>query len=138
MSGVSDAGGFFLFGDAPADAVEKAAMDALHRLQRGQHQLAIHPNCGTNLVTTGYLTSMVGILSTRGMQRRWDIVKRVPAMMLAMITAVIISQPIGYWLQKNVTTDGKPGNTEVVSVSRQQMQALGRTIVIHRVSTRVS
>src|SRR5581483_6864729 len=53
VSGRSDAGGFWLMGDVSTSEVEAAAREALRRMQNGEHQLAVHPNCGTGLVTTG-------------------------------------------------------------------------------------
>lgn len=138
MAGRSDATGFVLIGEADTGAVERAVHDALRRMQRGEHGLAIHPNCGTNLVTTGYLTSLVAVLGTRGATRREDLLNRIPALMMAMIATIIISQPIGTWLQRHVTTDGDPADLTVEKITRREMNGFGRKIVTHRVTTRSS
>lgn len=134
MSGISDAGGFTLVGDVPTAQVERAAADALARLQRGERRLAIHPNCGTNLVTTGAVTSATALLTTRGVRTAADMRDRFPVIMLGMIFAVVASQPLGTWLQRNVTTDGDPADLEILGISRG---TVGRAVV-HRVNTRSS
>ncbi len=136
MAGRSDANGFVLIGEADTDQVVRAVSDALARMRRGEKNLAIHPNCGTNLVTTGYLTSLTALLITRSSNRR-DIsaAERLPVLMMGMVAAVLISQPIGTWLQRHVTTDGDPGDTEVMSIKRRESSWFGRTITVHRVNT---
>lgn len=137
VAGRSDHGGFVLIGDVNTDVVVHAVSDALRRLRRGERELAIHPNCGTNLVTTGYMTSIVAILATRGANRRnEDLVQRLPFIMMAMIMTLLISQPIGTWLQRYVTTDGDPADTEVLEINRSEMNWFGNKMVFHRVNTR--
>ena len=60
LSGRSSDSGFILLGDVPTDKVESAVQEAITRMKAGEHKLAIHPNCGTNLVTTGFLATAVG------------------------------------------------------------------------------
>lgn len=66
LSGRSDDHGFYLLGDAPTDAIEAAAKEALTRMRGGKAGLAVHPNCGTNLVTTGMMASFVACLALAG------------------------------------------------------------------------
>src|SRR5260370_24870266 len=42
--------GFTIFGDVDLGQLRRALDEALRRLQAGEAELAIHPNCGTNLV----------------------------------------------------------------------------------------
>jgi hypothetical protein len=138
MAGRSDATGFVLVGDVPTESIQRAVDDALSRLRRGERRLAIHPNCGTNLVTTGYLTSLAGLLTTRGASRRDDMVSRLPLVMTSMLAAILISQPIGTWLQRHVTTDGDPADMTIIDITRHQVPWLGGKMVLHRVNTRSS
>ena len=46
-----------LLGDVPTEQVESAVREALQRLKAGERGLAVHPNCGTNLATTGLLAT---------------------------------------------------------------------------------
>ena len=54
--------GFILLGEAPTEQIEAAVRDALRRMRGGEHELAVHPNCGTNLVTTGLMTSVAAMI----------------------------------------------------------------------------
>ena len=138
LSGRSSDAGFVIFGDVPTDKVEAAVQEALSRMQQGEHQLAIHPNCGTNLVTTGILGTLVAALgfgTTRSYRKVWD---RFPMVMFLMIGVLLLSPALGMSLQKHFTTNGDPGNLEIVSVLRNDMSVPFRRkkIVVHNVITR--
>ena len=98
----SDLQGFILFGDVDQHVVEEVAREALSRLQAGEHNLAVHPNCGTNLVTSGMLSGMAVMAVTGGRKRSWS--DRLPASLLAATLALIFAVPAGRWMQQNVTT----------------------------------
>jgi hypothetical protein len=137
VAGRSDAGGFIIFGDVPTESIEQASEDALIRLKRGEHKLAIHPNCGTNLVTTAFMTSIAAMLGLTGAERRhW--LGRLPLVMGLVIAAGLFSQPLGLALQEHITTDADPGNLEIVDVTRQTLTVpfMNTPLVIHRVNTR--
>jgi hypothetical protein len=136
MSGRSTNSGFFLFGDAPTEMIERAAHDALRRMRAGEHQLAIHPNCGTNYVTAGTLTTLVGMLTLSGASRRRTL-DRAPIVMLLMMLAVIFSQPLGMSLQKHITTEGDPGDLEILTVTRRdaRMPFSSEPVTMHTVIT---
>lgn len=55
-AGISDPAGFTLLGDVSLEQAEQAVATALEALQQGQAHLAIHPNCGTNLLTQAFLS----------------------------------------------------------------------------------
>lgn len=139
MAGRSDAGGYMLIGDVPTESIEQAAQDALRRLQNGESKLAVHPNCGTNLVTTALLTSVAAMMGLTGTDRRgWF--GRLPVVMALVIVAGILSQPLGLSLQRHITTDGDPADLEIINITRHQMRMpMGaKTMVVHRVNTRSS
>lgn len=138
MAGRSDERGFVLFGDVDTDTVTRAVSDALSRLRRGEAALAIHPNCGTNLVATSYLASLSALLTLRGASRRDELFNRLPLLVVAMIATQLIAPVVGTWLQQYVTTDGNPADTEVMSISRREVRWLGRPMVVHRIETRSS
>ncbi|MFZ4813749.1 MAG: DUF6391 domain-containing protein [Phototrophicaceae bacterium] len=137
MAGRSDHLGFFLIGEASTETITRAVSDALGRLKGGDHGLAIHPNCGTNLVTTAYLTAGTGWLTLTTTQRR-NPADRFITLVVMMLAALLVSPYIGTWLQKHVTTDGDPADLEVMSITRQQIIWLGRPVTLHRVQTRSS
>ncbi|NWF71157.1 MAG: hypothetical protein HXY40_18905 [Chloroflexi bacterium] len=139
MSGRSTDAGFFLFGDVPTEMIENAARDALRRMRGGEHGLALHPNCGTNYVTAGALTTFVALL-TMGIGPRRSVLERVPLVMLLMILAVLFAQPLGMSLQKHITTEGDPGDLEIVEITRRETRLpLGdQTMIVHTVRTQSS
>jgi hypothetical protein len=139
MSGRSTDSGFFLFGDIATEQIEAAVRDALKRMQNGEHSLAVHPNCGTNYVTAGALTTMVAAATMAGSSRR-NALDRMPLVMLMMMFAVLFSQPLGMSLQKHITTEGDPGNLEVVNITRRESRFPlgGNSVIVHTVNTHSS
>lgn len=139
MAGRSDAGGFILIGDAPTEAVESAAQEALRRMRAGDHELAIHPNCGTNLVTTAFLATSAAMLGFGGANRKaaWN---RMPVVMGMIAGALVVGQPLGMTLQRYFTTDGDPADLEIVRIERSEQHWLpgSKGVVVHRVTTRSS
>lgn len=138
MAGRSDSGGFYLLGDAPTEAIEAAAHEALRRMKAGDHDLAIHPNCGTNLVTTASLATGAAMLGLAGVSRKaaWN---RAPWVMALIAGSLIIGQPLGMTLQRYFTTDGDPGDLEIERIERSEQSLLpGRApLIVHRVTTRL-
>lgn len=120
-AGHSDPGGFWLLGDLSTEAVYAAVEEALARLRAGERQLAIHPNCGTNLVTTGTLAGVAGLLATTFGRRRqaslWD---QLPFAILAATLALLVGRPLGFRLQRHVTTLADVRNLRLGQVSRRQ------------------
>ncbi len=134
IAGRSSHNGFVLIGEVDTGYVQQAVADALQRMRGGQTSLAIHPNCGTNLGVTGYLTSLVALVGLQGANDRDRAFNRLPFLMMAMMVTVVLSQPLGTWLQRHVTTSGDPADTEVLSVTRREWGGM----VFHNVRTRSS
>ncbi len=133
LAGHSDSGGFWLLGEVSTQQVESAVAQGLERLRAGEHHLAIHPNCGTNFVTSGVMAGMAGAFAMLGVgPRSRDKFERLPLAGLLATLALIISRPLGYRIQQRVTTSGIPGSLEIVSVKASRR---GR-ITAHRVTTR--
>lgn len=134
LVGRADSEGFYLYGDVSTQQVQQASAEALRRLRAGEHQLAIHPNCGTSLLTAGLLASASAFFSLLGVRRqdRWrDRLARLPMAVFAATVALILAQPLGAAAQRHLTTEGNPGDLSIVRIQRHQ--AGGRTI--HRVIT---
>jgi hypothetical protein len=136
LSGRSDDRGFVLFGEVPTERVEQAVQEALSRMKNGEHKLAIHPNCGTNLVTTGFLATAIAWFGFSGSKRR-SALDRFPMIMVLMMGVFLFSTPLGMSLQLHFTTDGDPGDMEFISVTRnvQNIPFTSRNVTIHRVTT---
>jgi hypothetical protein len=132
--------GFFLYGNFDTQEVLDAAQEAIDRMRRGEHNLAVHPNCGTGLVTAGFLTSIATMMGMAGVKRNpVDQLSRIPTMILFSIVALIVAQPTSFALQQYFTTLGDPGNLEIVNITRQQMRLpfAHNPIVVHKVWTKL-
>jgi Domain of unknown function (DUF6391) len=133
IMGHSDGGGFWIIGDVPPETLHAAVQEALTRLRAGEHQLAIHPNCGTNFVTAGVLAGLAGAAAMFGSSRRVsDKLSRLPFAAALATLALIISQPLGLLLQARVTTSSEPGTLEVTAITHKKQ---GR-LMAHRIQTR--
>lgn len=137
VAGRSNDGGFILVGEVEQAAVEEAAAEALARLQRGEARWAIHPNCGTNLVTTGFMTTFAGVLGLRTGSAKLS-ADRISWTMVMMIFAVLFSQPVGMRLQEHITTKGDVGDLEIVNVKQRKVRwpFSKAPVTVHSVMTR--
>jgi hypothetical protein len=100
--GRTNLGGFLLWGNVATETVVEAVLEAIRRLRAGEGDLAIHPNCGSNIVAGGMLAGVSVLLATRGRRRSvWD---QLPSALLAATTALLVAQPLGLLLQQRVTT----------------------------------
>ena len=119
--------GFYLnlFGDIPEGEVEEAARSALDRMKSGEEELALHPNCGTVLLTTAALATLAGQSVFAFERRRFgrtslstaDYLAAFPAAILAVVVALVVSKPAGMYFQ-SYTTTGKTGEMEIVRVRK--------------------
>ncbi|HQY91434.1 DUF6391 domain-containing protein [Caldilinea sp.] len=102
MVGYSDPVGFTLLADVPEEAARRALADAMLRLQAGETRLAIHPNCGTNLLTTGVLVTLAALLGGAGARK--EILSRFTRALILVLPALVISPGLGMRLQRYTTT----------------------------------
>ena len=119
LFGLSDAGGFWVVGNVASGLLLDSAHEALTRLQGGEAHLALHENCGTNLVATGAIAgglAWLGMLGTgKGFFRKLE---RLPMVILLTSIGLLIAQPLGPVIQEKVTTLPNGQKREVVSVQR--------------------
>ena len=101
MVGLSDPLGFTVFGNVDEHNLRRAVGDALLRLQAGETQLAIHPNCGTTIATTGILVTLVAMITSAGKR---PFVERFSNALLFVVATLILSRPLGLYLQSFTTT----------------------------------
>lgn len=128
MMARSDLSGFALFGDVDTAAVEAAAREALARLQGGEANLAVHPNCGTNLVTSAVMSGAAAMLAASGKNRSWA--DRLPSAVLGTTLALILAVPAGRWMQQNVTTSPHVGGLRITGVTRLEGPVLRHRVTI--------
>jgi hypothetical protein len=118
MAGYSDPGGFTLLGDIPLEQARRAVSDALLHLQAGESNLAIHPNCGTNLAVSGVLATGAALLGSRLGEGKAGILTggRFGGALLLVVPALIAAQPLGLRLQR-ITTLASVGDRWVKSIT---------------------
>ena len=131
LAGRSDGGGFYLYGDFETGDVRAAAESALARLG-DEPELALHPNCGTNLVVGGLLAggaALAALLTTGADDRANRPLSALPRLFLAGTFAAVASRPLGLRVQRRVTT---LPDVEGVRIERITLRRHGKHCV-HRV-----
>ncbi len=127
--GRSTFSGFYLYGNLTTAMVLDAAQDACARLRAGEQHLAIHPNCGTNLVTAGSMAGLATFAVLGNTKKRR--LEMLPTALLAATMALILARPIGPRFQEHFTTLADLGDMTVRGVRREERGS----IVVHFVET---
>jgi len=132
FAGHSDTGGFWILGGIPTGELSQIVSDALEKLKSGQSNLAIHQNCGTNLLVSGFAAGLAGAAGLLGVgERTRDKIERIPLIATLSVLALVISKPLGPILQKKLTTSGDPGPLKIVSITKHTLNGLPA----HRIKT---
>lgn len=122
VAGRSNHRGFFVYGHVDTEALAEAAQAALKRLQQGDVHLAIHPNCGTNLVTMSALSGAAALLTAAVGQRRCvGLLDLFPVVVFSSLVALLAGRPLGMALQRHVTTSADANNLSIGAISRCQL-----------------
>ena len=117
LAGHSNASGFWIVGDVSSEELGAAVGEALTRLQNGESELAVHPNCGTNIATAGLLAGgAAGLAMFSAGRRTRDKLERLPMAITLATLALVVAQPLGLLLQQKVTTSGSPESLRVVKI----------------------
>ena len=105
--GRSDSKGFHLYTELPIESVEEGVHQAERRLRSGEHHLAIHPNCGTNLLTGGVMSAGAAFLSLQGSkdEKFHERIQRLPLAILGAMACILLAQPLGSRIQQHITTE---------------------------------
>jgi len=123
ISARSSSRGFIIFGDVDLGQLRRALNEALSRLQAGESQLAIHPNCGTNLVVGFTLLTFGTLLGMTSSRAR----TRVASTALSSVAGLLAARPLGEIVQKYVTTLPDLEGVFVTDIFRRKI--LGFTVV---------
>ena len=130
FSGLSDPLGFTIYGDVDVEEVRQAVGTALMRLQAGENGLAIHPNCGTSLVTTALLTTFAATLASIGsLGRRRSFIEKIALSLPIVVAAILFSKPLGLHLQA-YTTSADVSDRWVLDVTPVKIGRLNATRVV--------
>lgn len=126
--GNSDHRGFHLniYGNLPEADIITAVEEAYQRMKAGEAHLAVHPNCGTVLLTTAAMATIAAQASFVIEQKRQQrtgldlsvLIGGLPTAVLAVVFALIISKPVGIYLQATYTTEGDLGDMQISSIRK--------------------
>src|SRR5207237_10508701 len=100
VSARSSSNGFIIFGDVDLGLLRRALDEALRRLQAGEAQLAIHPNCGTNLVVGVSLMTLGTMLGMASSHTR----TRVTWTAVSSLAGLIAARPLGAVVHEHYAT----------------------------------
>jgi Trk-type K+ transport system membrane component len=123
-----------IYGNISENDVADAVEEAYSRMKKGEHHLAVHPNCGTVLLTTATMAAVTAQATFSLEQRRqkqskmgWSVLlNALPTAVLAVVVALIISKPVGVHLQAKYTVEGDLKEMELLSVRPVQPSAVTR------------
>ena len=119
----SSGDGFIIFGDVDLELLRRALDEALARLQAGEAELAIHPNCGTNLavgISLVTLGTLLGLVSSRTRTR-------VVTAAASSVAGWAAARPLGEYVQRHFTTLPDLHGVRVTAITRRTF--LGMTII---------
>jgi hypothetical protein len=119
----SNSDGFTIFGDVDLGQLRIALDEALSRLLAGEAELAIHPNCGTNLavgVTMVTIGTMLGMASTHTRTR-------VATAAASSVAGWAAARPLGEYVQRHFTTLPDLRGVRVTEIARRKF--FGMTFV---------
>ncbi len=119
----SSADGFIIFNDVDLGLLRRGLDEALRRLQAGEAELAIHPNCGTNLAVGISLVTIGTMLGLASDHRR----VRVASAAASSFAGWAAARPVGEYVQKHFTTLPDLKGVRVTEIARKQL--LGYTYV---------
>jgi hypothetical protein len=123
-----------IYGQLEDDEVSAAVEDAFRRLKEGEKRLAVHPNCGTVLLTMASLATFSALAAFGIEQKRLKrstlnlatIIGALPTTIMAVLISLIVAKPIGIFLQERYTVEGDLGNLQVVSIQKVQPSLITR------------
>jgi hypothetical protein len=130
LAGHSDPTGFFIFGEIITADIRAAIDEAMTRLRAGEHDLAIHPGCGTNLAASMVLPATFMFAPLQGARSRRGQLFLLPVALLFAAFGFLLSKPLGPWLQRHVTTEANLGNLQIMDVKHDRKG-------VHRITTKM-
>lgn len=132
FAGHSDSNGFWILGEVDTGALADTVTEALARLISGQSELAVHKDCGTNLLASGFAAGLAGAAGLIGVgEKPGDKIERIPLITALGVIALLASKPLGPLLQRKVTVSSDPGSLQISSITKHNLNGSSA----HRVRT---
>ncbi|HZR44411.1 MAG TPA: DUF6391 domain-containing protein [Ktedonobacteraceae bacterium] len=119
----SSSDGFIVFGDVDLGLLRRAIEEALRRLLAGEAELAIHPNCGTNLAVGVSLVTIGTLLGLASSHTRTRLVTAAASSLAGWVAA----RPLGEYVQRHFTTLPDLKGVRVTEIARRKF--LGVTYI---------
>jgi hypothetical protein len=116
VSARSNNNGFIIFGDVDLGLLRRALDEALARLLAGEAQLAIHPNCGTNLAVGVSMMTIGTLLGMASSNNR----TRVASAAASSVAGWMSARPLGEYVQKHFTTLPELEGVRVTDITRRK------------------
>src|SRR5205085_39576 len=123
LAGRSTPYGFYIYGNLETEALRSGVDEALQRLKAGELDLAVHPNCGTNLIAKGLAAGLTSYFSFLGANSVRSRLMRLPRVAVLSGLAMMLAQPMGLALQKHLTTSAEVRDMRIVSLKRSDQGA---------------
>jgi len=119
----SNARGFIIFADLPLAEVRDASEEALGRLRAGESELAIHPNCGTNLAVGLSMAIIGSLFALTALRPR----TRIVTVAAGSVAGMAVARPVGTLMQRYITTLPNVDDIRIRSVRRRRF--FGRWVI---------
>lgn len=116
ISARSNTDGFIIFGDVDLGLLRRAVDEALRRLLAGESELAIHPNCGTNIAVGITMVTVGGLLGMTSSHMRTRVATTVASTFAGMAAA----RPVGEYVQRHFTTLADLKGVRVTEIARRK------------------
>lgn len=123
VSARSNARGFIIFANIDLGLVRRSCEEALFRFQSGEVELAIHPNCGTNLAVGTSLAMIGSLFALTALRPR----TRIASALASGLAGIAAARPLGEVVQRHVTTLPDLHDVRIVSVATKRL--FGKTVV---------
>jgi hypothetical protein len=123
ISAHSNPRGFIILGDVDLGQLRRALDEALRRLQAGEAELAISPNCGTNLVVGISLLTVGTLLGMTSSSAR----TRIASTAVSSVAGMMAARPLGEFVQRHYTTLPDLEGVRVTDIFRRKI--LGFTVI---------
>lgn len=107
--------GFNVYGRISTEDLLATAEEALLLLKNGEHDMAISPYCGTNLIVGGISAALVAAITMSG---RKITMRRFIGSGAVSIAAAVASRGLGRFVQRRFTTLSDVGEVEITSIQR--------------------